>query len=352
MTIQSSGPISFSSINTEMGLASNTSRSIGDSVTRGLAGVASGPISISNLYGKSNRVAYNYVVSSSRDTLLMHSGNVPGYVAGKTDLTITINSGVYLYAVITSQAGLIIDGFTAGDTVTLVNNGYILGKGGKGHDQDSANGTAGGDALSISFPISIVNNSYIAGGGGGGGGALYGGRGSGGGGGGAGGGAGGRSYPTSGAVAGGAGGGIGQAGSNGTGNGTISGTQISYGGGAGGGGGAYVNLSSGISTSGAGGGRILPGTGGAGSAGAIAGTNAGAGGSANNVGGNGNYASNMGSAGGGGGWGAAGGSGRQSAGGSGAAGATNPGSAGGKAIALNGNSVTWLTTGTVYGAVS
>jgi hypothetical protein len=341
MTIQSSGPISFSSINTEMGLASNTSRSIGDSVTRGLAGVASGPISISNLYGKSNRVAYNYVVSSNRDTLLMHSGNVPGYVAGKTDLTITINSGVYLYAVITSQAGLIIDGFTAGDTVTLVNNGYILGMGGKGGGtiNGTTTGNNGGNALSIGFPISIINNSYIAGGGGGGGG-------SGGctGGGGAGGGAGGDtagvfSNPP---VIGGAGGGPGAVGSNGTLTGSGQ-PNASIGGGSGGGGGASAYTGTSM---GAGGGRILPGSGGAGAYFSGYGTG-GAGGSAGGAGGNGALGgSSTSGGGGGGGWGATGGIANvfnQ---------ASKPGGTGGKAIHLNGNSVTWLTTGTVYGAVS
>jgi hypothetical protein len=347
MALQSSGPISFSQINTELGVASNTTISIGSASSRGLSGVASGQTGISNFYGKANRVAISYTYSATTANASLNVTSIAGYIAGKSDITINVNSGVYLYATTSANAGLTLSGGTTGDTVTLVNNGFIIGQGGKGSDQDISNGTAGGNALTLGYPTRITNNSYIAGGGGGGGGAAYGARGSGGGGGGAGGGAGGRTNPTSGVVAGGAGGGPGATGSNGSGNGTISGNQIPYGGGSGGGGGAYVNLSSGISTSGAGGGRILPGTGGAGSVGAIAGTNAGSGGSANNVGGNGNYASNMGSAGGGGGWGAAGGAGRQSS-----TGATNPGSAGGKAIHLNGHSVTWLTTGTVYGAVS
>lgn len=357
MAIKSSGTLTFTDIVTEF--ADTRPNSLSE-FYRGGAKVpsnntnvpANGTIKFSNFYNAVNRVTATYTFFSSTPNATINVNSIAGYVAGITDIIITVNSGVYVYSTTTSSAGLTLIGGTAGDTLLLVNNGYIIGQGGKGHDQDSANGTAGGPALSLGFNTSITNNAYIAGGGGGGGGAAYGARGSGGGGGGAGGGAGGRSFPTSGVVAGGAGGGLGASGSNGAGNGGISGSQIPYGGGAGGGGGAYVSLASGISTSGAGGGRILPGTGGAGSVGAIGGTNAGAGGSANNVGGNGGYASNMGSGGGGGGWGAAGGAGRQGAGGSGAAGATNPGTAGGKAINLNGRSVTWNTVGIIYGAVS
>lgn len=54
MTLQSSGPISLSQVNVELGLASTATVSLGSTSVRGLAGVASGAISLSNLYGKSN----------------------------------------------------------------------------------------------------------------------------------------------------------------------------------------------------------------------------------------------------------------------------------------------------------
>jgi hypothetical protein len=53
MTLQSSGAISIGNINVELGVASTTPRQIGDGQCRGLAGVASGAISMSNFYGKS-----------------------------------------------------------------------------------------------------------------------------------------------------------------------------------------------------------------------------------------------------------------------------------------------------------
>lgn len=50
----------------------------------------------------------------------------------------------------------------------FVNNSYIVGMGGAGGNQDSA-GYGGGTALSVSTAVSITNNGVIAGGGGGGG---------------------------------------------------------------------------------------------------------------------------------------------------------------------------------------
>lgn len=54
MTLQSSGPISLGNVAVELGRASTTTTSLGEAAVRTLAGVAAGPISLSNLYGKSN----------------------------------------------------------------------------------------------------------------------------------------------------------------------------------------------------------------------------------------------------------------------------------------------------------
>ena len=187
--------------------------------------------------------------------------------------------------------------------LTIINNGKIIGKGGRG------NGQAGGHAIQVDAAlVTVINNAgaYIAGGGGGGGSS---GTGGGtplpwGGGGGAGGGQGGAGT----AHAGGAGGTLNMVGGVG-----------SYGGGNGGGagGGNGTNLRA----SGGGGGRILPGVGG--------GTAPNMGGSAGDPGGTGS----------GGGWGAAGGDGNSQSGG-----------AGGSAIA--GLAVTLTNDGTIYGFTS
>lgn len=54
MALQSSGAISLSNVNVELGRSATAQISLGESAVRNLAGVASGAISLANLYGKSN----------------------------------------------------------------------------------------------------------------------------------------------------------------------------------------------------------------------------------------------------------------------------------------------------------
>jgi hypothetical protein len=306
--------------------------------------------------GRSGVAILNYIFSSNTTQTTVSPALLTGYKAGKTRLTITVNSGVYLYSTSTATPALTISGFTAGDTITLINNGFILGMGGNGGDANGVfvilPGSVGGTALNINYNISLTNNSYIAGGGGGGGASS-----GGGGGGGAGGGQGG-AWLQGGSGSRSAGGAVGLSGSNGA-SVVLSGT-------------AFLRTASG-----GGGGRILPGVGGAtrsdafqgGGFGGGAGGGGGpsvdtnpqtgetfstkgfAGGSANNAAANTQpdplSVSPRPQAAGGGGWGASGGSvaGTQFI-------AGVPGGAGGKAINLNGFTVTYITTGTLYGAVS
>ena len=98
---------------------------------------------------------------------------VTGYVAGFTKVTVTINSGIYIGSSSTSTYALTITGFVNGDTVNLINNGFIIGAGGNGGAGRSNNsglpGDPGGNALLLECPVNITNNGTIAGGGGGGG---------------------------------------------------------------------------------------------------------------------------------------------------------------------------------------
>ena len=335
MTLPASGAISFNAINVELGQAGTTSANINQASYRTLAGVPSGQIALSNFYGKSNRVSISYTFSANTNNASLNVSSISGYVAGKSDITITVNSGIYLWSSSTGTHGLTLSGGTTGDTILLVNNGYIMGQGGLGGG-GSVNGP-GGPALSLGYHTTINNTNASAyiGGGGGGGLNMQNVGGFGGGGGGAGGGAG--AAPSSGGISGGAGGAIGSAGAvGGTGN-TVSQAQ---GGGAGGGGGGSFVSTSGKTTStfyggGAGGGRIFPGSGGAGGSGG--GGNGGAGNAAGTTGTR--VGGSVGSgSGGGGGWGASGGS----------------GWVGGKAVSLNGFTVTWVSGNTtrVYGSVS
>lgn len=284
----------------------------------------SGAIKLSNFYGAVRRIAVTVTIASNTTNYTLNTAAVPGYIAGITDVTFVVNSGVYLYSTSTATPALTVSAFTSGDTITITNNGYIMGMGGNGASYAQRGnpaygaGQVGGPAISLGYSVKVTNNSYIGGGGGGGGGSVPGG------GGGAGGGTGGGG--ATGWTTGGLGGGPGAVGSNSSAPGS---------------GGGTTNYNAG------GGGRIFPGTGGARGQGGGAGGGSGydnsqvsgvSGGSAGNAG-------TSGSGGGGGGWGASGGSCPSNF-------AGYVGGAGGKAIALNGYTVTYLTTGTVYGVVS
>lgn len=333
MTMVSTGEISLGgnatsgglnrSVNIELGRAATATINMNESAVRTLAGVPSGAISMSNFYGKSNRPALSFTYSASAQSPTLNLSTLSGYVAGSSDITVTVNSGVYLWSDSLGSYGLNITGGTTGDTLTIVNNGFIMGRGGSGSGGSGMGSPqTGGPALNLGFGMSscTINHTsgtgYIGGGGGGGGGYNTG-MGNAGGGGGAGGGNGANVSTGDGA----AGGSIGNAGGNGTG---------CSGGGAGGGGGGVPS---------AGGGRIFPGSGGGG----CFGNGVSAGGSSNNAG---QGAGPWGCGGGGGGWGASGG-GNSQGGGQGGAG-------GGKAINTNGKSITYVSgnNARIWGAVN
>ena len=275
---------------------------------------------------------------------LMTSATAAGY-DGTNALfaTVSINPGVYVWTDTISTAAFDTGTLPSGvgvHSITIVNDGYIMGKGGSGGYVTTAtnggNGTPGGPAMNVRYDVTLTNNSYI--GGGGGGGACNGG-------GGAGGGPGGSGGVLGGGGAGGAVGAIGSAGAF---------VQYSYALGGGGGrifpgtGGAAAGLNAGVASSAKGGGA----GGGGGCFNGAIGTqgSGGTGGAAGNAGQTGVGSADVaqfgaGIGGGGGGWGASGGAHTGNA-------YALSGGAGGKAINLNGYTVTYVTTGTIYGVVS
>jgi hypothetical protein len=356
MALNSSGEISLigsitgQSIAKELTLSETAELGLFTPSVRTLLSVASGEISMYNGYGKSSGPsAWSATISSNQTNLDLYTYATGAGYPGSGAANITIAPGVYIYATSTGNAGLTIPASFGAGNLTLINNGYIHGKGGLGASVFGVSGSAGGPGMSISTPIILTNNSYIAGGGGGGGSADNGS----GGGGGAGGGDGGV-FPGSPA-----------------GNGGVTGNP-------GGNGPAWSAPAGG---GGGGGGSVFPGTGGAGGGATFPPVNNGTAGFGGGAGGGGtgstrriNPLPTTQGAGGGGGWGAAGGAGKRSpfypftitagAGGSGNAvggSATGgpgtwptsyPGGAGGNAINLNGNSITYPASGTIWGAVS
>lgn len=168
MALPSSGPIRFSDIRTELGLSSG-SISMSSTLNRTLFGVLTGQIKMSNGRGKSNRKTINIVISSNSTDVEVRNLVGSNYVAGKSDITVTVNSGVWCFPTYTGY-GMLIRNFTAGDTVTLINNGLIVGNGGGGGGSAANNAGGGSHALYVNgITVNVYNNYVIYGGGGGGG---------------------------------------------------------------------------------------------------------------------------------------------------------------------------------------
>jgi len=353
MPLPSSGAISLSQVNTELGASSTATRNMGATSTRELFEDASGQISLSQGYGKIE--TFRFTINTNQLKTNLRTLAVAAGWNQSARVVATVATDVYIYSDNPSSAALTINGlFPKG--VELVNNGFIMGAGGDGGQYGgSSAGAGGGPAITLGVNATITSSNVyacIAGGGGGGGGGAYSG-----GGGGAGGGNGGapQDYPAGYAGTPGPGGGPGLSGSNGTAGYWGPYNNVAGGGGGGGRVGKIVNeggfvFNIVLAAGGAGGGQLISNAGGkggqagGGGGGMDAGGSAtgGEGGGSNFAGGNGGYPL----AGGGGGWSAAGGS---------APFGSVPGGAGGKAIALNGFTATVnapVGQGVIFGAVS
>ena len=168
MTLPASGAISLSAVNTELGLSATALIALNDAAVRGLAGVPSGAISLSNLYGKSN--VFAFTISTNQTNANLRTLALAAGWGGSAAVQATINAGVSINGTVDSNstAALTINGsFPAG--VTLTNNGTIVGMGGAGGISGGGElGQAGGRAVLASVAVTIANNGTIAGGGGGG----------------------------------------------------------------------------------------------------------------------------------------------------------------------------------------
>lgn len=175
MTMNSSGPISLAgttagvSIEIENGGNGTTQISLNDAAVRSLAGVPSGAIIMpTNFYGKANQFSFSITANTSNVNL--RSAALTAGWNGSSALQATINSGVVVYSTSTGSYAMTVNGSFPGG-VTLVNNGTILGAGGRGGDGGGNPGNAAGPALLVSSAVTINNAiGRIAGGGGGGGG--------------------------------------------------------------------------------------------------------------------------------------------------------------------------------------
>lgn len=145
----------------------------------------SGAINMGSFYGAMNRAQISLNLSSNTYNYDVYANRGPSYVAGSSDITVTVPSSVVVGSTSTgAYAMLVPSSFNPGDTVTIVNNGVIQGMGGAGGNGSPAalgksapqnvgqNGSSGGNALYVNRPTTVTNNGTIASGGGGGGGGC------------------------------------------------------------------------------------------------------------------------------------------------------------------------------------
>lgn len=115
------------------------------------------------------------VITISANTANLNVHTAAGSPAGPVAVTVVINPGIYVYSDGPALPALTTAGLAAGSTVTITNNGSILGAGGWGGNGMPVSagmpGYAGGNAIWLTVPATIDNTSGAIFGGGGGGGA-------------------------------------------------------------------------------------------------------------------------------------------------------------------------------------
>jgi hypothetical protein len=115
----------------------------------------------------SGRVTIAIVLTA--DTLNYDLINQVGstYIAGKSDITVTVNSGVVIGSNSASNPAMRIRDFVTGDTVTLVNNGSIAGAGGAGGSAAGGGGGGGAGRIpgagGLSSSTVLMNSIYLTG---------------------------------------------------------------------------------------------------------------------------------------------------------------------------------------------
>ena len=154
MALNGSGPISLigatagQSIQQELGLSGQIS--LLDTDVRTLAGVPTGSVTMpTNFYGKSSAFVFNQTITSNTNDYNLRNAAIAGgwNQVSVLQATITINAGVFVGSSSTGSAAFQTgSSFPAGSTLTVINNGSIVGRGGNG---GSGGGSGGGGGAGV-----------------------------------------------------------------------------------------------------------------------------------------------------------------------------------------------------------
>ena len=183
MTLQASGSISSSQIQTEFGGSNPISMSQYYGLDSGVP--TSGPIKFSNFYGKilnatrtiGSTQNFNARSDFQTNATIVGGKKTASSVYGNNQaVKYTINVNGTIGANDTSSYAFDTGTFPSGSSIYLnvYSGNYIVGAGGAGGASNGGAGGAGGPALILRLISYITNNGTIAGGGGGGGGGGYG----------------------------------------------------------------------------------------------------------------------------------------------------------------------------------
>ena len=166
MALQTSGPISLNDMHVEVGGTSGSLCSVNDADIRILISRnANTSQNFQEYYGKSAETELPTGGSTVNGQVQLKQISASSYISSGG--TLIVPSNMWVWSESTSTAALTID-----IPCTVVNNGKIIGCGGRGGGTNSVNGGNGGPAINVtSSGVTITNSSgsYIAGGGGGGG---------------------------------------------------------------------------------------------------------------------------------------------------------------------------------------
>lgn len=156
MTLNSSGPISLGgsttgqSINLELGFSATALASINSTSFRTLAGVASGQISLSNFYGKSNATYWFATFTPSSMTFL--AGHAVNPSNGNIILVLNTYSGTNKYSTVykISPSGSV----TSNNSVYSSAGSFMQGQAG-------ASGPASGPSFALDASCNVYGTNYL-----------------------------------------------------------------------------------------------------------------------------------------------------------------------------------------------